>query len=227
VVLANQRLAADADGARREAERSRSRIAASAERERRRIERDLHDGAQQRLVALRIELELAEEIVRDDPQRGIGRLRELEGDLDGALDELRDLAHGVYPPLLADRGLDEALTTVAARSAIPVDVVVHAVGRHPPEVESAVYFCVMEALQNVHKHAERARGVTVSLDRAPGGELRFSVRDDGPDAPGGQFASGAGITNMRDRLAAVGGHLTITSLRGAGTVVRGRVPPSA
>ena len=182
VVLENQRLAAEAEASMRELQLSRARIAAGAEHERRRIERDLHDGAQQRLVALRIELELAEEIVRRDPERGIERLRELEHEVDEALDELRALAHGVYPPVLADRGLDDALHDVAMRSQIRVDLVAHDVGRFSTEVEGAIYFCILEALQNAHKHATGARRIVVTLDGSAGDRLRFSVRDDGAGA---------------------------------------------
>ncbi len=225
VVLDNQRLTAEAQASMRELRGSRARLAAGAERERRRIERDLHDGAQQRLVALRIELELVEELVREDPERGAARLHELEGDVDEALEELRALAHGVYPPLLADRGLAEALRAVAARSTIAVELDVHAGGRYPPEVESAVYFCVLEAIQNVQKHARAARRIVVRLDGDSRGELRFSVRDDGPGAA--VLSPGSGITNMRDRLAAVGGAAWVTSTPGVGTVVRGRLPTTA
>ena len=200
------------------------RIAATAERERHRIERDLHDGAQQRLVALRIELELTEELVRTDPIGGIGRLRELGHDVDEALEELRSLAHGVYPPLLADRGLDEAIRIITARCPIPVQVDDHEVGRYKPEVESAVYFCVMEAVQNALKHAGGARRLVVRVDGGFPTQLRFSVRDDGAGSPDDRIIAGAGVTNMRDRLDAVGGELTITSLRSVGTAVRGRIP---
>jgi signal transduction histidine kinase len=224
VVLENQRLAAEAETATREVERSRARISASAERERRRIERDLHDGAQQRLVALRIELELAEAIVERDPREGVARLRKLESEVDDALEELRSLAHGVYPPLLADRGLGEALETVAARSAVAVEVDARQIRRYPPEIESAVYFCVLEALQNVLKHAPGAHRVVVRLDGGSRTELRFSVRDDGGGAGVDGIRPGNGITNMRDRLAAVGGELSVTSTRAVGTTVSGRVP---
>jgi signal transduction histidine kinase len=226
VVLENQRLVAEAEASVRELRLSRARIATSAERERRRIERDLHDGAQQRLVALRIELELAEDLVRRDPGRGADRLAELELELDEALEELRSLAHGVYPPLLADRGLAEALRAAADRSSIPVDFETRAVGRYGLEVEGAVYFCVLEALQNVLKHARIARRVVVRLDATTRGEVRFSVRDDGAGVPDGEVHAGAGITNMRDRVAAVGGEVVITSIPGAGTLVRGRLPVS-
>jgi signal transduction histidine kinase len=209
---------------------SRARIAASSERERRRIERDLHDGAQQRLVALRIELELAEELVLRDPELGARRLRRLERELDEALEELRALAHGVYPPLLADHGLPRALRAATERCAVPVQLEVRGVGRYAPAVEGAVYFCVLEALQNVLKHARGVRRVAVALDGRLPGELRLSVRDDGAGfAAGGADGAdgGAGVTNMRDRLAALGGDVEVASAPGVGTSVRGWVPSEA
>lgn len=224
VALDNQRLTAEARAATLEVERSRNRIAAAADRERRRIERDLHDGAQQRLVALRIELELAEQLVREDAELGARRLHELEGEVDETLDELRSLAHGVYPPLLADRGLADALREAAARCPVPARIDVLVAGRYSSEVESAVYFCVLEALQNVAKHATGARHVTVRLDGRHEGRLRFSIRDDGAGIPHADPArSGSGLTNMHDRLAAVGGQLDVASRPGLGTTVRGDV----
>ncbi len=222
VALENQRLSAEAEAAMREVKASRTRIAASGERERRQIERDLHDGAQQRLVALRIELELAEELVRSDPERVAERLRRLEGDVDDALEELRALSHGVYPPLLADRGLPDALRSVADRSVVPVRLEVRDVKRYAPEVESAVYYCVLEALQNVLKHARSARQVQVRLGGAAN-ELRLEVRDDGPGFAATQ-PRGAGMTSMRDRLVALGGEVEVTSTVGVGTVVHGWIP---
>jgi signal transduction histidine kinase len=222
VVLENQRLAAEAEAAMRELQLSRARIAAGAEHERRRIERDLHDGAQQRLVALRIELELTEDIVRQDPERAAERLRELEHDVEDALEELRALAHGVYPPVLADRGLEDALRDVATRSTIRVDVVIHDIGRFSTEIEGALYFCILEAMQNVQKHAMGVRRIVVTLDGSVREELRFSVRDDGRGVA--VIDEGAGITNMRDRLAAIGGEVDVTSRLGVGTVVRGHAP---
>ncbi len=218
---------ADAEAAMRELHASRARIAAGAERERRRIERDLHDGAQQRLVALRIELELTGELVRRDPERGASRLHELEHEVDEALEELRALAHGVYPPLLADRGLAEALRAVTDRFAVHAQLVARAVGRYSPEVESAVYFCVLEALQNVLKHARGARLVEVRLDGAAPGLLRLCVRDDGAGADGGVLRPGVGVTNMRDRLATLGGELQLSSTPGVGTLVSGWLPTGA
>jgi signal transduction histidine kinase len=224
MTLHNRRLESDAARSLHELEASRARLLASAERERRRIERDLHDGAQQRLVALRIELELAEDLLMRDPEAGRKRLRELEHDVDEALDELRSLAHGVYPPLLADRGLPEAVRAVAGRSPVPIDLEVHDVARYPPELESAVYYCVLEALQNALKHAAGARRIAVALD-GHGGEVRFSVRDDGAgvDDPG-VLRRGSGILGMCDRLAALGGSVDVASAVGVGTTVRGAVP---
>ncbi len=218
---------ADVDAELRELHASRARIAAGAERERRRIERDLHDGAQQRLVALRIELELTGELVRRDPERGATRLHELEHEVDEALEELRALAHGVYPPLLADRGLAEALRAVTDRCAVHAQLVARAVGRYAPEVESAVYFCVLEALQNVLKHARGARLVEVRLDGGSPGVLCLWVSDDGAGVEGGVLRPGVGVTNMRDRLATLGGELQLTSTPGAGTLVCGWLPTGA
>ncbi|UGS38657.1 sensor histidine kinase [Capillimicrobium parvum] len=219
--LGLRQLAAEADAAMREVRRSRARIADSTERERQRIERDLHDGAQQRLVALRIELELAENLIRRDPERGAQRVHELEGRVDDAIDELRALAHGIYPPVLSDRGLAEALRTVAARTAVPVSVQARDVGRYPAVVESTVYFSVLEALQNVLKHAEGVHRVQIELDGV-GGQLAFAVRDDGAGMPDGH-RPGRGIANMRERMATVGGTVSIVSTPRVGTVVQGRI----
>jgi signal transduction histidine kinase len=224
VALDNQRLTARARTADREVRRSRARIAASADAERRRIERDLHDGAQQRLVALRIELGLLEDLADRDPGRLPARLRELERNAEEALDELRALAHGVCPPLLTDRGIANALEAAAHRSTTPVAVGAHGVGRYPPEVETAVYFVALEALQNIDKHALRAAHASVDLDGRGGRELRFVVHDDGPGAEQAVIDAGAGVLNMRDRILAVGGRLEITSRPGRGTTVRGTVP---
>jgi signal transduction histidine kinase len=223
VSLDNLRLAAEAAAAERELRRSRARIAAAADDERRRIERDLHDGAQQRLVALRIELGLVEDLARQDPERCVERVRELEESVEVALEELRSLAHGVRPPLLEARGLAEALPVAASRAPVPVTVRLTDVGRYPPEVESAVYFCVLEALQNVAKHAGGAARAVLELDGG-GHQLRFSVRDDGPGAPDARLSGGMGVTNMQDRIAAVGGRLTLRSRPGMGTSVEGAIP---
>ena len=224
VALENRRLTAKVESSLREVRKSRARLLVAADEERRRLERDLHDGAQQRLVALRIQLELVEDLLQQDPDRARAKLHALGEDVGTTLEEIRELAHGVYPSLLADRGLAEALRAVAQKVPISTRLSAAEVGRHSSEIESAVYFCCLEAIQNASKHAADASHVEVTLTN--NGVLRFEVRDDGcgfdRDA-----AESAGITNMRDRLAAVGGDLEITSVAGQGTAVVGTVPIDA
>jgi signal transduction histidine kinase len=222
IALRNRRLTARVESALSEVRESRARILARADRERRRIERDLHDGAQQRLVALRIQLELVEELMESDPERGRKQLHALGDEVGETLDDIRALAHGVYPSLLEDRGLAEALRAAALRVPVSARVKPDGIGRHPHDVEAAVYFCCLEAMQNASKHARDARAITISLTQDDG--LRFEVCDDGTGFD--KAASpGVGITNMRDRLTAVGGRLTISSSE-RGTVVAGSVPPA-
>ncbi|MGH3041025.1 MAG: sensor histidine kinase [Gaiellaceae bacterium] len=223
--LENQLLTAKVEASLRELSDSRARIQAAADNERRRIERDLHDGAQQRLVALRIRLGLAGELMREDPARASELVRELGAEAEEALEEVRSLAHGVYPSLLADQGLPEALRALARDGSLVSRVEVESVGRYAPEIESAVYFCCLEALQNATKHAAGVTSVTISI--AQDEELRFAVVDDGAGFEQEEVRPGAGLTNMRDRLAAVGGELAIGSEPGAGTRVTGRIPSSA
>ena len=156
---------------------SRKRMALAADAERRRIERDLHDGAQQRLIALRMRLSLAEDLLRDDPAAASAAIHHIGEDVDVALTEIRALARGIYPALLADRGLADALRSAARRAPSRVDVRAAGVTRHPPEIESAVYFSCLEALQNVLKHGRGASGARVSLWQ--NGALEFEVADDG------------------------------------------------
>ena len=220
--LENQRLRAQVEASLDDLRESRARIQAAADSERRRIERDLHDGAQQRLVALRVRLELAAETVREDPEAGSHLLQQLGSQTEDVLADVRSLAQGIYPPLLADRGLEDAVREIARRSALPVRVTTRRLGRYPAEVETAVYFCCLEALQNVAKHARDARAVSLTV--VDDGGLRFEVRDDGPGLAADLAAAGQGLTNMRDRLAAVGGELTIASEPGGGTAVSGVIP---
>jgi signal transduction histidine kinase len=224
VALENRRLEVEAEASAADVRESRARIAATADSERRRIERDLHDGAQQRLVAMRIELGIVEDMLYDDPAGAAARIRELEASAEEALEELRSLAHGVRPALLTDRGLIEALRSAIAHSGLPATLRGESVRRYPPEIESAVYFCILEALQNVAKHARGAGHVRVRIDGDTPGELWFDVRDDGPGADDAALESGAGITNMHDRLAAIDGSLHVISHRGIGTCVFGRAP---
>jgi signal transduction histidine kinase len=200
---------------------SRQRLVAAQDQERRRIERNIHDGAQQQLVALAVKVRLAEQMVTRDPEKAVALLSELGGHVQETLDDLRDLARGIYPPLLADQGLVAALEAQARKSAIPVAVSPNGVGRYPQEVEGGVYFCVLEALQNVAKYAH-ARSVDVRLV-ASKGSLAFEVADDGRGFDPAT-ASGSGLTNMRDRLEALRGSLVIRSSPGSGTTIVGRVP---
>jgi signal transduction histidine kinase len=225
MTLDNHRLSAQASSLLRAVRESRSRIQAAADDERRRIERDLHDGAQQRLVALRIKLELAAERTGDglgNGAEGAAVLRRLGGDVEAALEEVRSLARGIYPASLADRGLVEGLRAAALRNPLPTTVLAAGVRRHSREIESAAYFCCLEALQNAAKHAEGASSAVVEL--WDNGSLQLEVRDDGAGFDPDDVASGVGFTSMRDRVAAVGGELAITSSPGRGTLVSATIP---
>ena len=222
MVSQNERLSADLESSLDELQLSRARILASADLERRRIERDLHDGAQQRLVALRVRLGLAQDLLRDDPVRGAALLSDLGDDVDAAIEEVRLLAKGVYPSVLAHRGLLDALRTAARTSPLPVSVRSRAAQRYPVDIETAVYFTCVEALQNAAKHAGPSTSVRISL--SAGTTLRFEVRDDGAGFVLNEERAGAGLANMRDRIEAVGGQLAIDSVPGEGTCVSGSVP---
>jgi signal transduction histidine kinase len=222
MAIENQRLAAKVESSLGEVYASRSRVLAAADRERRRIERDLHDGAQQRLVALRIQLELLQDQIRADPERGIEKVNALGEVVDETLDSIRALAHGVYPSLLTDHGLADALRAAARTAPLPCSVHTDGAGRYPAEIESAVYFCCLEALQNASKHAAGARHLEISLSEDD--RLRFEVRDDGAGFDPELVRCGAGLTNMRDRLASVGGEVHVVSVPASGTTVGGSVP---
>jgi PAS domain S-box-containing protein len=223
VALENQRLEAELHSSLRELKESRARIMSAADKERQRIERDLHDGAQQRLVALGIKLELARRQADADPGDGSELLREIGSDVDQALAEVRSLAHGVYPSQLAARGLADALRVAADGGVLEVSVSADGLGRHPHEIESAVYFCCLEALQNAAKHAGSASSVRITLTETADEQLSFEVRDDGVGLPK-RIEDGAGLDNMRDRIAAVGGSLEVGAAAGEGTRVAGLVP---
>ncbi|HEV2014220.1 MAG TPA: histidine kinase [Candidatus Dormibacteraeota bacterium] len=201
---------------------SRQRLVTAQDQERRRLERNLHDGAQQHLVALRVKLGLAKRFVPTDPGKTTELLTQLESDADETLETLRDLARGIYPPLLADQGLATALAAQARKATLPVEVDAHGVGRYPQEVEAAVYFCCLEALQNVQKYAYASKAA-VRLG-AEDGALRFSVTDDGAGFDPKARRRGAGLQNMADRVDALGGALTITAAPGGGTTVTGTLP---
>ena len=218
-------LQASLDEVRRQAEElraSRARIVATADAERRKIERNLHDGAQQHLVALAVNLRLARDIVGDDPATAVEMLEALATDVKDTIQELRDLAHGIYPPLLRDSGIVEALRAAANRSPLSIDVTADGIGRYPTEVEAAVYFCCLEAFQNAGKHAPDA-AVQVRLWEDQGG-LLFTVSDNGPGFDAAKAVKGHGYTNMSDRLGAIGGSVRWESAPGQGAVVTGSIP---
>ena len=200
---------------------SRQRLVSAQDQERRKIERNLHDGAQQHLVALSVNIRLARNLLEGDAVQAAQLLEQLQNDASDALQTLRDLAHGIYPPLLADRGLAAALTSHATKAPVPTTVETDGVARYPMEVEAAVYFCVLEALQNVGKYAAASRA-TIRLAEDDG-HLIFAITDDGAGFDVARVARGAGLTNMADRIEALGGTIDVESAPGAGTTVRGRI----
>jgi signal transduction histidine kinase len=205
-----------------ELRQSRRRIVAAVDEGRRRLERNIHDGAQQQLVALSVKIRLADQMVDRDSSKAHELLGQLQAETTDTLETLRDLARGVYPPLLQDQGLAAALEAQARRSTVPVRVSPNGIDRYPQDVEATVYFCVLEALNNVAKYA-RASDVVVEL-RRDGGELAFEVRDDGVGFDPGTVARGTGLQGMADRVEAIGGALEVHSTPGGGTSVMGRVP---
>jgi signal transduction histidine kinase len=199
---------------------SQRRLVGAASAERRKIERDLHDGVQQKLVALRIQLELVRDLARES---GLwNRLAGLAADFDDALDDLRSTAHGIYPPLLADEGLEAALREVARRSTVRLTVDLADVGRLSEDRETAIYYCCLEALQNVAKHAGDDAEALLRLWRDRNA-VRFAVSDNGLGFVPRPAHNGAGLTNMSDRIGAVGGTLSVRSTPGEGTTILGRV----
>jgi signal transduction histidine kinase len=200
---------------------SRARIVASGDAERRRLERNLHDGAQQNLVALAVNLRLARDML-DEPGAAGQMLDQMAEDLKVTIADLRDLAHGIYPPLLADSGLGRALEAAASRSPLAVTVIAPGIRRYSADIEAAIYFCCLEALQNAAKHAPGA-DVEVRLWEESGG-LLFSVRDDGPGFDVALARLGHGYTNMADRLGAIGGTVRWQSEPGHGATVQGSIP---
>jgi signal transduction histidine kinase len=207
------------DGLRRQAaelKASRARVVAAADSERRRIERNLHDGAQQHLTALG----------EEDPALGEELLEEARCEVNDAIRELRDLAHGIYPPLLAENGLPTALSTVARWSTLPATVDVAQLRRYPADVEATVYFCCLEAIQNACKHAGQQATLALRV-REDAGTLTFEVTDDGKGFDSQTRGLGAGFLNMTDRLGALGGSLRVESAPRQGTTVAGTIPVSA
>jgi signal transduction histidine kinase len=232
LVVANARLTADLEArlddiGRQAAElrASRQRIVAAQDEERRRLERNIHDGAQQHLVALAVKLRLVRTAIARDPESGRRMLAEIHQQVDAATDTIRALSLGVYPPLLEDQGIAAALAAQYTASGLPVRLRSEGLVRYPIEIEAAVYFCILEALQNTAKYAG-ASTITVTVDDDDG-VLRFEVADDGRGFDPSRNGAGTGLAGMRDRLAVFGGTVEVESGEGRGTVVRGRVPSGA
>ena len=221
--LEKAQLQAKMNAATTELAASRTRVLEAANDERRRLERDLHDGVQQQLTVLRIKLDMAREAVRRDPVKVGSALASLGEQFDQVLEQLRLLAQGIYPPLLHERGTAEALK--ASIRSLPIEVAFRAshVGRYSEDVELAVYYCCLEALQNAVKHSGKDARVAVTL-WDDGSRLRFEVRDHGVGFEPEQARRGSGLLNMRDRLETVGGTMEVRSERGLGTSISGRVP---
>ena len=208
-----------------ELRRSRARVAHVADAERRRIERDLHDGCQQRLIALRIKLALAEELMGGEDRPAGDLIQEIAADAESALEDLHALVHGIYPALLTDRGLADALKALARAAPIPTRVLAQGLGRYPADVEAAVYFTCAEALQNATKHGGQGATARIVLRHETEG-LAFEVRDDGRGFDPA-VRRGSGLANMADRLAAVGGRVKVASAPECGVAVQGWVPGAA
>jgi signal transduction histidine kinase len=201
---------------------SQRRIVSAQDHERRRLERDIHDGAQQQLVALAVKARLARSLVDRDGAKAREMLDQIGVETRDALENLRDLARGIYPPLLADKGLVAALEAQARKAMLPVTIAPDGVGRYAQEVEAAVYFSILEALQNVAKYAN-APNVSIALEHDDG-RLTFEVRDDGRGFDAEARAYGTGLQGIADRLTALDGSLEIRSAVGRGTTVIGSVP---
>jgi signal transduction histidine kinase len=207
-----------------ELQASRLRIVTAADTSRREIERNLHDGAQQHLVALAVKLGLARQIAEDgDNETVLTMLETLRGDVQTTIGELRELAHGIYPPLLRDRGLGEALRTAAIRCPLPCDVDVDLPGRYPEQVETAAYFCCLEAMQNAGKYAGEGATLEVHV-RGDSEALCVELVDDGVGFDAENAKLGHGFMNMQDRLGAIGGKLDVESAPGKGTTIRATIP---
>ncbi len=225
LVLSNVRLTEELRARLDDLQAAQKRLVAAQDEERRKLERNIHDGAQQQLVALAVKARLARTLTERDPAKAAEMLAQIEGETQDALDDLRDLARGIYPPLLADKGLVAALEAQARKSPIPVTVDADGVDRLPQDIEAAVYFSVLEGLQNVAKYAQ-ATSASVSFERS-NGELRFSVHDDGRGFDPSETGYGTGLQGIADRLGALDGRLEVESAPGNGATLSGSLPVPA
>jgi len=228
VVLRNVALTADLaarleeiEGSAAELRASRQRIVETQDAERRRIERDIHDGAQQHLVALAVKVRLARTFIERDSKRAHQALAEVRLLIDQALENLRDLARGIYPPVLAEQGVAAALRAQAGPSGLEIEVSSAGPERIDPGIEAALFFCCLEAIQNAAKHG--ARRAIVHLEHSDNA-LSFSVTDDGPGFDLLRVKRGSGLQNMSDRIGAIGGRIEIRSKVGSGTTIAGSLP---
>jgi signal transduction histidine kinase len=221
LVAENAELDAGWTEALQQLERSRARLVRAADDERRKFERNLHDSVQQQLISIKLRLEMEPE-EGDLSESSRERLLEIAQSVEAALAQVREVAHGLYPPLLTASGLPAALRRLQEHATSPPEIDAVGVGRYPPEIESAVYYCCLEAIQNATKHG--GRGVTVSVVLAEeDGRLTFRVVDDGPGFAVGEVR-GLGLQNMEDRVGALGGRLMISTAPGRGTTISGYVP---
>ncbi len=223
-MLRNVRLTAELQATIDDLRASRRRLVQAQDDERQRIERNLHDGAQQQLVALSVHLSLLDAAAGDPAE-----VRELAGQLRSglraAVEDLRALARGIYPPVLAAQGLPAALQAQADRAPMPVLVNADGIGRYSRDAETTLYFCILEALQNTAKYAQ-ATLTTITLNHA-GSTLAFTVTDNGTGFNPANAARGTGLQGMTDRLSAIGGQLQIASTPGHGTTIAGTIPVTA
>jgi signal transduction histidine kinase len=201
---------------------SRQRLVTAQDEERRKLERNIHDGAQQQLVALQVKQRLAAQLVERDPGKAVELLGQLQEQTGQALQDLRDLARGIYPPLLADQGLAAALEAQARKAAIPTTVRADGIGRYGADIEATVYFSCLESMSNIAKYAQATRA-TIDLS-AVDGVVVFAVEDDGVGFDPAIRGLGTGLQGIVDRVDALGGAVTIHSAPGEGTTVRGEVP---
>jgi signal transduction histidine kinase len=222
LILRNVRLSEALKARLQELQAAQKRLVSAQDAERRRLERNIHDGAQQQLVALAVKLKLADGLVDRDASKARALLGQLQGETHAALEDLRDLARGIYPPLLADKGLPAALEAQARKSGLPIQIHAADIGRYPQDIEAAVYFSCLEAIQNIAKYAE-ASSVSVSISERDH-QLTFAVVDDGCGFDPSVNTVGTGLQGIADRLGALDGAVTVTSAPGRGTTVEGILP---
>ena len=225
LVLRNVRLNEELKERFDELKAAQKRLVSAQDEGRRRLERNIHDGAQQQLVALAVKLRLADNLIERDTTKAHELLEQIQQETHAALEDLRDLARGIYPPLLADKGLPAAIEAQGRKSGLPITLRADGVGRYPQAVEAAVYFSCLEALQNVAKYAEASEIVITLVDL--GERISFTVADDGRGFDPGVRRNGTGLQGIADRLGALDGRFTVTSSSGRGTTLEGSLPAVA